>query len=86
MKINKEAHKDQFTLGDLAYCLARAQRKYPDNWQDIPVYLGDDDELNGIHCCWYGQLINGTSSFAEMINDDGSNNHIEKDEDALLLS
>ena len=24
---------------------------------DTPVFIGDDDELNGIHCAWYAQTV-----------------------------
>lgn len=25
--------------------------------KSLPVYIGDDDELNGIHCAWYTNLV-----------------------------
>ena len=24
---------------------------------DTPVFIGDDDELNGIHCAWYAHTV-----------------------------
>ena len=44
---------------------------------DIPIYLGNDDELNGIHTAWYGQVIDPGNEedmiFVELINEDGHN-------------
>ena len=39
---------------------------------DIPVYLGDDDELNGVHCGWYIETIDENDKedyIPEMIKD-----------------
>ena len=55
---------------------------------DIPVYLGDDDELNGIHCGWYADLVDPNDSedgdVVELINE--SRNNIPIKGKALLLS
>ena len=41
---------------------------------ELPIYLGNDDELNGIHTAWYGQVIDpsneGDGIFIELINED----------------
>lgn len=44
---------------------------------DLRIYIGNDDELNGIHTPWYIQLIDSNSEkdtdFTELINDDPHN-------------
>lgn len=50
---------------------------------ELPIYIGDDDELNGIHCAWYCQEIDSndtdedTQYLVEMINNYGSNNELK---------
>lgn len=50
---------------------------------ELPIYIGDDDELNGIHCGWYCQVIDSndddedTQYLVEMINNYGSNNELK---------
>ena len=45
----------------------------------LPIYIGDDDELNGIHCAWFGQMIDSNNpegddqEFAVIINERSSN-------------
>lgn len=43
----------------------------------MPIYIGDDDELNGIHTAWYVDIINGNNKddeyFIDMINDNRGN-------------
>lgn len=42
--------------------------------ENVPIYLGDDDELNGIHCGWYASVLDaddpsGDSNYEiELIN------------------
>jgi hypothetical protein len=54
----------------------------------LPIYLGNDDELNGIHCAWYANLVDTNNEddadFVEMINGDGCN--IEIKDRAILIS
>ena len=57
----------------------------------IKVFLGNDDELNGIHNAWYCELItnNGQEDndfIVDLINEDYNNNKVEKDEKFILLS
>jgi hypothetical protein len=46
---------------------------------DLPIYLGKDDELNGIHTGWCINLLDtndkseDTQYFVEMINEDYAN-------------
>lgn len=55
---------------------------------ELPIYIGDDDELNGIHCAWYAQLIDPNNEddvdFVEMINERGGNYEITGK--AILIS
>ena len=57
MKINKEKHKMQLTLGELEAFINEIKTQHPEDYKDIPVYIGDDDELNGVHCAWYKNYI-----------------------------
>ena len=73
MQFVKELQKQGMTLGEI---------------YDIPVYIGDDDELNGIHTAWYTNLVDPSNTedadFVELINDSGCN--IEIKCKALLIS
>ena len=55
---------------------------------ELPVYIGDDDELNGIHTGWYAQLVDPNNEddadFIELINEDCCN--IEMQGKAILIS
>lgn len=43
--------------------------------KSLPVYIGDDDELNGIHCAWSTSIVDADDKdedviyVVEMIND-----------------
>lgn len=58
---------------------------------ELPIYIGDDDELNGIHCAWYSNLVDSENTedednryLVEMINERRGN--IELDGKAILIS
>lgn len=55
---------------------------------ELPIYLGRDDELNGIHTGWYVQLIDPNKeddeSFIELIKEDCCNVAIKGK--AILIS
>ena len=44
---------------------------------EMPIYIGDDDELNGIHTAWYAQVIDkeneNDADFVALINEDRGN-------------
>ena len=65
--------KDGMTMGDICA---------------LPIYLGNDDELNGIHCGWYTNVIDANdpkdADFVELINEDRCN--IELKGKAILIS
>ena len=54
----------------------------------LPIYLGNDDELNGIHCAWYTNLVDTSNpedaDLVEMINEDRCN--IEIKGKAIIIS
>ena len=54
----------------------------------LPVYIGRDDELNGIHTAWYANVISDDNEddeyFIEMINEDHCN--VKFNEKAILIS
>lgn len=55
---------------------------------ELPIYIGDDDELNGIHCGWYAQPIDPNNKddadLVEMINERSGNYEIKGK--AILIS
>lgn len=58
---------------------------------ELPIYLGDDDELNGVHCGWYTNLIDSNNTedgdnmyTVEMINE--NYNCIKLNGKAILIS
>ena len=55
---------------------------------ELPVYIGNDDELNGIHTAWYVQSIDpdkeDDADFVELINEDHHN--IEIKGKSILIS
>ena len=55
---------------------------------ELPIYIGRDDELNGIHTAWYANVISEDNEddayFIEMINEDHCN--IKFNEKAILIS
>lgn len=79
---------EQLKIKDLENLINKLKEKYPDNYKDIPIYLGNDDELNGIHTGWYCEEINQNDVDAldliEMINDDRCN--VKFEDIAILIS
>ena len=84
---------EQLTLGDILNFVKelKADGMTDKEIKSLPIYLGDDDELNGIHCGWYTNLVDTDSDdeqnecFVEMINDSWGNNKLEKGK-AILIS
>ena len=58
--------------------------------KELPIYIGNDDELNGIHMAWYINPIDANKNdgsnryFVEMINEDHHNAKLEGK--AILIS
>ena len=56
----------------------------------IRVYLGDDDELNGVHNAWYCELVENdgeeeSNCIVDLINENIGNN-VEENEKFILIS
>ena len=91
MKINKEKHGTQLTLGKLANFIETISKQHK-NWRDIPIYLGDDDELNGVHCAWYTNYIPTAdidmenNRWRDIIFENCSNIQLDDDEVGVLIS
>ena len=82
----------QLTMGDILG-LAKSLKASGLSQREInklPVYLGDDDELNGIHCGWYVQVVDSESEdeddkyTIELINE--NSNNFELNGSAILIS
>lgn len=85
---------EQLTLGDI---LGFAKELKANGMTDkeiksLPIYLGDDDELNGIHCGWYTDLVDTdnaediiTIGLIELINENRCNIKLENGK-AILIS
>ena len=65
----------QLTLKEI-YDLALSLIKKGEDISQYQVYLGNDDELNGIHCGWYTNLLDVNDAdennqyMIDMINED----------------
>lgn len=73
----------------LAFCAElRKQGMTMEEIRALPIYLGNDDELNGIHCGWYTNLVDVNNpedaDLVKMINEDGHNFEIK--DKAILIS
>lgn len=72
----------QLTLGDIIDSIKKMQDSgyTKEEVRKMPVYLGDDDELNGIHCAWYCQPIDANDEndkdFTDLINGSYGNNKL----------
>ena len=84
----------QLTLGDILKLIAEMQKAGMSTKEiaALPVYLGDDDELNGIHCGWYINLVDADNTededhvyTVELINERWGNHKLEKGK-AILIS
>ena len=73
LKLASDLHKEGMSLNEIA---------------ELPVYIGNDDELNGIHTAWYAEQIKPDEEeyqwMVEMINEDCCNVKIEGK--AILIS
>ena len=83
----------QLTLGEILKFVEQLE-KAGMSLKDIkalPIYLGDDDELNGIHCGWDVGIVDAGDNDAnnqyivEMINENYCNNKLIKGK-AVLIS
>lgn len=93
MKIIKENHKRQLTVKDLEQMISALKAAYGTAAKDIPVYIGDDDELNGIHCARYVNHVptvkecnDDENYYRELIEESSGNNSLGNDEVSILIS
>ncbi len=81
---------NQLTVGQLLQFIGELQKAGMSTKEiaSLPIYLGNDDELNGIHCGWYTNLMDSKNpedaDFVELINEDRCNNELKGK--AILIS
>lgn len=81
---------EQLTMNHiLAFCAElRKQGMTMEEIKALPIYLGNDDELNGIHTAWYTNFMDVNNpedaDLIELINEDRHN--IELKGKAILIS
>ena len=84
----------QLTFGDIlefAEVLKKEKGLAEEELKELPVYIGDDDELNGIHCGWALDVVDADTNdenvmyLVDMINEDSGNIKLEKGK-AILMS
>lgn len=85
---------DQLTVGNI---LATVRRLIDEGMSlkevgALPIYLGDDDELNGVHCGWALDVVDADTKddediayLVDMINENRCNIPLEKGK-AILIS
>lgn len=80
----------QLTMGDVLNLVGALQKEGMSTKEivSLPVYIGDDDELNGIHCAWYAQPVDPNNKddadLVELINENTNNFEIKGK--AILIS
>ena len=82
----------QLTVGDLFNVVRKlsSEGMTLTEMKKMPIYIGDDDELNGIHCGWFVNIVDANDSnednqyLVEMINEDYGNHKITGK--AILIS
>ena len=83
---------DQLTINDILLLCGRlrANGMTMEEIKALPIYLGDDDELNGIHCGWALDFVDSNNTteddewMVEMINERRGN--IKLDGKAVVIS
>lgn len=85
---------DQLTIGNILGFIKQMQSEGMTLKEiaALPIYLGRDDELNGVHTGWYVNLVDANNTedednvyIVEMINEDYGNVKFEKGK-AILIS
>lgn len=80
----------QLTVKDILKTIAElTETMETEDILNMPIYIGDDDELNGIHCAWYRQTVDTNkeddADLVELINENSGNIELKKGK-AFLLS
>ena len=67
---------EQLTVKELYIRLEQVRKELGltgEEFEKLPIYLGDDDEMNGIHCAWYCEGVDADNEddedIVEMINE-----------------
>ena len=83
----------QLTFGDIlefAEVLKKEKGLTDKELKELPVYIGDDDELNGVHCAWDCSIVDADDEcdedIVEMINENYGNYKLEGRDSAILIS
>ena len=81
----------QLTIGDILNAVNELQTQGMalSEIKKLPIYIGNDDELNGIHTAWYINILDkndefGSADLIEMINEDHHN--VEFKDKGILIS
>lgn len=82
----------QLKINDILALCAKLQKQgmTMNEIKALPIYLGDDDELNGIHCGWALDFVDSNNTteddewLVEMINERSGN--IKLDGKAVVIS
>ena len=82
---------EQLTVKELYIRLEQVRKELGltgEEFEKLPIYLGDDDEMNGIHCAWYCEGINSDNEddedIVDMINERSGN--VELNGKGILIS
>ena len=83
---------DQLTMNDILVLCAKLKKEgmAMEEIKALPIYLGDDDELNGVHCGWALDFVDSNNTteddewLVEMINENRCN--IKLDGKAVVIS
>ena len=90
LETEQTENNGQLTVKDILKAVAKLDEiMETEDILNLPVYIGDDDELNGIHCAWYSHSIDTNNDedadFVELINENSGNNPLKKGK-AFLIS
>lgn len=58
------------TLEELYLFVVKARKKYGEKSKEIPVVLGDDEELNGVHGAFFAQAISPKEASQFYVNNE----------------
>ena len=82
----------QLTVGDvigLAKVLLRENGMSLEEIKELPIYIGNDDELNGIHCGWECRILDADDEedqyYVDMINERRGNHALTGRDSAILI-
>lgn len=82
----------QLTVGDvidLARVLLREKGMNLAQIKELPIYIGNDDELNGIHCGWECRILDADDEedkyYVDMINERSGNHPLTGRDSAILI-